>query len=135
MKFLTLKNKEINIDILPSDYPIKEESECKSKGQFRLGQLLQQIYGRNAILLEDFTIPESRLSLDFYLPHYKLAFEFQGVQHDGYSKFFHKEIADFFVQKKRDAKKRLWCDINNIVLVEVRANDLDLHNLKILIYD
>lgn len=135
MKFLTLQNKEINIEIKPSDYPLKNEQDCKSKGQFRLGQLLQELYGQHAIILEEFTIPESRLSLDFYLPHYRLCFEFQGIQHDFFNKFFHGNIAGLIGQKKRDSQKRVWCDLNKIRLVEIRDDALDLKNLKLLIYD
>ena len=134
MKFKTLSNKEVSIEIKPSDYPIRSLDDCRSKGQFKLGQLLQEFYGSHAIILEDFILPETKLSLDFFLPHYKLAFEMQGIQHFQFSKFFHGDITGYIKQKKRDANKRHWCELNEIVLFEIQEKDLELGRLKLLIY-
>ena len=82
--------------------------------------MLRSIYGMQAVILEEFSIPEERLFLDFYIPHLSLAFEFQGMQHDEFNKFFHGDKDGFERSKKRDGRKREWCDINNITLIEVR---------------
>lgn len=133
MKFKTLKGKEVNINIFPSSYArtMPDEAKCSS-GQYSLGNLISEIYGSNIVLLENFNIPDSKLSLDFYLPHYNLAFEYQGIQHDKFSKFFHGDQNGFKKQIKRDESKRTWCDLNNIVLVEVRG-ELDNSELMLLI--
>jgi hypothetical protein len=85
-----------------------------------------------ALLLEEFPIPEERLFLDFYMPHHKLAFEFQGVQHDNFNKFFHGDKGGFERSKGRDQRKREWCVINEILLIEVR-DTLSTDQLKDLI--
>ena len=82
--------------------------------------MLRTIYGSQAIILEEFGIPEERLFVDFYLPHHSLAFEFQGTQHDEFNKFFHGDKAGFNKSKARDDRKRSWCEMNSITLIEVR---------------
>lgn len=122
MKFKSLSNKEIRLEITAEQYPMRSRTQSRSLGQYTLGRLLRSIYGTNAIILEEFTIPEERLFLDFYLPHYNLAFEYQGEQHDSFNKFFHTDKTGFEKSKARDLRKRNWCEINNITLIEVRGN-------------
>jgi len=69
------------MDIRPERYPIRSREQSKSHGQYMLGRLLRSIYGQ-ALILEEFPIPDERLVLDFYMPHHNLAFEYQGRQHD-----------------------------------------------------
>lgn len=132
MKFKTLNNKEIYIDVRPSNFPLRSKEDSKSYGQYNLGLSIRSIYGEKALILEEFPLPEERLWLDFYLPHHCIAFEYQGKQHDEFSKFFHGNKQGFKASKKRDAKKRQWCIINDITLVEVRGN-VDVGYLKKLI--
>lgn len=87
-----------------------------------LGRLLRRIYGFNALILEEFPLPDERLWLDFFLPHHKLGFEYQGKQHDEFVKLFHGDKKGFERSQSRDARKQQWCKINNIHLVEVRGN-------------
>ena len=134
MKFKTLGNREIRLEILPSRFPLKSREKSKSSGQYNLGRVLQGLYGKEAILLEDFVIPETRLSLDFFMPHYNLAFEFQGEQHYKFNKFFHPEKSALNQQKERDVKKRQWCQLNNILLIEVFNDSITISELKELIY-
>lgn len=110
------------MDIVSDHYPIRSREKSKSNGQFLLGRAIRNIYGQQAMILEEFPIPDERLFLDFYLPHHKLAFEYQGEQHDKFNKFFHTDKQGFNKSKKRDERKRLWCEINEIALIEVRGN-------------
>lgn len=119
MKFRTLSNREIRLDILPEKYPVRSRDQCKSYGQYMLGRVIQSIYGTSALLLEEFAVPGERLFLDFYMPHHALAFEFQGRQHGEYNEFFHGDKKEFERSRKRDERKRTWCEINGITLVEV----------------
>lgn len=121
MKFRTLSGREIRMDILPERYPVRNREQSKSAGQYMLGRLLRSIYGFNALVLEEFPIPNERLWLDFFMPHHKLAFEYQGQQHDEFVKLFHGDKAGFNKAQARDARKREWCELNNLVLVEVRG--------------
>ncbi len=52
-------------------------------------------------------------SLDFYLPQYNVAIECQGSQHFEKNRFYE----ELYVVKKRDEKKRLLCDENNVKLI------------------
>lgn len=109
------------MDILPERYPMRSREQSKSVGQFLLGRSLRSIYGQHAMILEEFPIPDERLWLDFYMPHHNLAFEYQGEQHDEFNKFFHGDKKGFVKAQERDARKRQWCELNTICLVEVRG--------------
>lgn len=85
-----------------------------------------------AVILEEFPVPEERLFLDFYMPHHSLAFEFHGVQHDNFNKFFHGDKGGFERSKVRDQRKKEWCALNDIILIEVR-DTLSAEALKDLI--
>ena len=133
MKFLTLSNREIRFEIVASRYTPRSLSASRSFGQYNLGRQIQSIYSLAALLLEEFPIPETRLSLDFYMPHHKLEFEFEGIQHDEYNSHFHGDKAGFERQKERDGRKRLWCELNHITLIEVRNASLSSKELQTVI--
>lgn len=122
------------MDILPERYPMRSREQSKSVGQFLLGRGIRTIYGPQAIVLEEFPIPGERLWLDFYLPHHNLAFEYQGQHHDEFNKFFHGDKSGFVKSQKRDERKRQWCALNSIVLIEVR-DSLTTDQLQALIQE
>lgn len=133
MKFKTLSNGEIRLEIVPSKYPVRTKKNSRSAGQYNLGRQIRAVYGQNVVLLEEFPVPDERLFLDFFMPQHKLAFEFQGEQHDAFNPFFHGSKAGFARSKERDARKRSWCDLNSICLVEVRGSTIDVDTLRQLI--
>jgi len=120
VKSVNNPNQIITWDLRESSWPMKSSASCRSKIQFEIGQIVKKRYPLDPIL-EDITIPETRLSLDFYIPHRKIAVEVQGEQHDQMNPFFHKTHADFEDQKNRDELKRFFCELNNIKLYEVRS--------------
>jgi hypothetical protein len=128
MKFKTLKGREVNFQLRPSQYPLRSKESSRSNSQYHLGQQLKALFP-GEVILEEFPIPDTRLSLDFYLPQKRLAFEFQGSQHDEYNLFFHATKADFERQKVRDQDKRQWCNLNTIRLIEVRNSCITLEEL------
>ncbi len=109
-------NESVTWDIKPSRYPIKSQAACRSKRQYEVGQILKQRYKLDSIL-EDVTIPGTRLSLDFYLPQRQIAVEVQGEQHGEFNPFFHEDMSDFNAQQDRDAQKLQFCELNNIKLL------------------
>lgn len=109
----------ITWDLRESSWPMKSSASCRSKIQFEIGQIIKKRYPLDPIL-EDITIPETRLSLDFYIPHRKIAVEVQGEQHDEMNPYFHKSNADFENQKARDEIKKFFCELNGIRLIELR---------------
>lgn len=60
----------------------------------------------------------SRLQLDGYNKDLKLAFEYQGEQHDRYIPFFHGRDQSYFLkQQERDQRKVKLCIENNVTLI------------------
>lgn len=107
MKKLNLKN-------------FKQQGEdSKSNFQNQIGNILQDLFP-NDIILEEVRIPEENFVLDFFIPSMKLVIECQGVQHDKHIKFFHRTVVDFNKQKTRDQRKRDWCSLNDLKLIEIR---------------
>lgn len=47
----------------------------------------------------------------------KLAFEFNGIQHDEFSNFFHKTYQDFLEQQRYDNEKKELCEDSGIILI------------------
>lgn len=135
MKFKTLSNQEIRMDIIPSRYPVRSREQSKSVGQYTLGRLIRHIYGFHVVMLEEFPLPGEKLVLDFYLPHHSLAFEYHGDQHDNFNKFFHVDKNGLKKQQERDIRKRAWCKINDITLIEIRNVSLSVEQLQQLIQD
>lgn len=76
-------------------------------------------------ILEEIALPGSKdrfgktLYADFFLPKVKLICEMHGIQHTKYIPYFHKTPFDFIESKKRDQRKRDWCELNSITLVEL----------------
>jgi len=123
--FRNLDGTETRIDLRPSKYPMKSQSECKSDAQFRFGLRLRGIFPHSRIL-EEFGLPNTgALALDFWLPDEGFAFEVQGAQHFQFVKYYHGTLAGFRRQKMNDARKQRWCTLNNIKLICVKDTDVD----------
>jgi hypothetical protein len=60
-----------------------------------------------------------RLELDGLNMDLKLAFEYNGIQHEKYSTMYHKSYQDFIDQKQRDREKRLMCAAKGVKLIEI----------------
>ena len=77
-------------------------------------------------IMEEVSIPIRRGTtqvFDFFLNGIKLAVEVHGQQHYKFNSLYHSTASDFLQQKKRDADKREWCELNNINLVELPYNE------------
>jgi len=127
MKFKTVDGRVVSVDL-------RRKNTCRdisqrSKGQEHLSVCIARIY-QFVPVFEEFIIPgEQGLSLDFFIPQKKIAFEFNGQQHYEYNKFFHNSKIDFLNQQKRDNRKREWCRVNNVTLVEVVDQKISLESL------
>ena len=122
MRFLSTNGKSHNVDIRPSKWPRREQEGSKSKFQHRIGESVDIVYPTE-IILEEFFIPGDRLYIDFFLPRKRIAVEAQGAQHYKYSEFFHGTRENFKRSKERDARKKLWCELNHIRLVVIGPKD------------
>ncbi|HET8793582.1 MAG TPA: zinc-ribbon domain-containing protein [Nitrososphaeraceae archaeon] len=77
----------------------------------------------------------TKLELDGFNEELKIAFEYNGIQHYFYNKFFHKNEEDFWRRVCDDELKRKLCLDNGIKLIEIPTVDslLDFENAKNLI--
>ena len=122
MKFIDTSGRVHNKSIRPDEYPMRETS--KSQGQKKLGQFLLDKFPSCAIL-EEYPCWGDNLSLDFFIPSMKMAFEFNGAQHDEFNQHFHGDRMGFANSQKRDVRKARWCSINNIKLVVIWDRDFE----------
>ena len=114
MKVLGLDGKEYSWSIQKKPY----RNKCSSYHKL-VRELLKDMFSME-IILEEVVLPGSgNLTCDFYINSLKLMVEVHGEQHYYFSAHFHDSKQDFLKGVKRDKKKREWCDINNIVLVEL----------------
>lgn len=63
------------------------------------------------------------LYIDIFIPICRVAIEVHGKQHFEEIGFFHKNRQDFFKSNRRDQQKKEWCELNEIVLVELRYDE------------
>jgi len=66
---------------------------------------------------------ETLLELDGYSETLKLAFEFDGRQHDEHVVHFQPKVADFKNQQRRDQIKESLCDKHGVTLIRVKEQD------------
>ena len=128
MKFIDINGREHNKSL--SKYERKKES--KSKGQQRLGDELEQLFP-NVKILEEVPCFGTRLKIDFFMPSVKIAFEFDGRQHEEFNEFFHGNKLQFAKSQLNDMKKHHWCEINKIILIRIKEDDFE--NLQEIIYE
>lgn len=93
-----------------------------SKGSENLLSLIQQLFGEDVKVLTEYVVGEN-LRLDFFLPSFKLGFEYHGVQHRKYVEHFHGSAAGFAESQQRDSRKIELCLMQGIHLVSVWDNE------------
>ena len=99
----------------------------RSKLCLRVRQLLTELYP-TVQTVEEIPIELNRrttLYLDFYIPLIATAIEVQGQQHSQFVQHFHGTRMGFIAQKRNDADKKRWCDLNNIRLVYLNYDETD----------
>lgn len=94
----------------------------RSSLHLRCRALLHAMYPTRQIL-EEVPLPGTNLRLDFYLPHRDLAVECQGQQHTKFNPFYHGDKASFMRAKANDHKKREYCRMNNIEVIELNHDE------------
>ena len=132
--FLSTNGRSYKLDIRPSKWPRKEPGESKSKFQQRVGEAVDKTFPTE-VILEEFFIPGERLYIDFFLPRKSIAIEAHGGQHYEYNQFFHGTKENFKRSKERDARKKLWCEINQIKLVIIDTRDKEEEVINKLLSD
>ncbi len=121
MRFKNLYGNSINLSN-PRKYLIDWDAKSRSKFQFAVKQFLKP-YWEHDMVFEELKLVGSRMSLDIYNANKKVAVEVQGRQHTAYVKFFHGDRLNYLGQLKRDEKKFKFCQLNDIILVEIYPED------------
>jgi len=107
----------------PERFRVDWDKKSRSIFQFKVKQFLKR-YWKNHIVFEEFPVPRTRLSLDFFNISMNVAIEVQGAQHKSYNKFFHGNTRlKYLSQLKRDQNKFDFCQDFDIVLVEIYSLD------------
>lgn len=101
----------------------------KSKGEYYISQALQNLnilYVQQKVFKDLLSNKGKNLKFDFYLPEYNICIEFQGEQHYMIIPLFGEE--KYQIQQEYDNKKREYCKLNNINLIEIPYTDRDKIN-------
>ena len=123
MIFLCSNGRERKIKNI-SKYLINWDSDCKSGIQQNVKDHLKHQWFAD-VVVEEFPVAGTRLTLDFYNSTQKTAIEVDGNQHYRYNKFFHSNSRQNFLQQlKRDERKEYFCEINKIKLIRVLESDV-----------
>jgi len=110
------------------------DNRSRSKLHLKARKILYDLFPTMQILEEVSINPRIGKTqyLDFYINQIKLAIEVHGQQHYKFNSLYHATAQDFLNQKKNDADKKNWCDINNISYIELPYNeDEDSWTIKI----
>jgi len=105
---------------------IKWNAPSLSKFQYGVKQFLKP-YWQNHIVYEEMRMVGTLLRLDLYNATKRIGIEVNGGQHKDFNKFFHNNSQlNYLKQLRRDHKKYLWCEKNNITLIDIYPDDLPL---------
>ena len=122
MEFQTIDGKLKRVKNLKKRI-INWEASSRSKRQKAVKDFLKD-YWFYHVTFEEFPVVGTRLSLDFYNANKRVAVEVQGSQHTKYNKFFHGgHKNNYLEQLKRDQIKAEFCEVNDIILVEIYDSD------------
>lgn len=101
----------------------------KSHGELSIQRFLEE---NNIKYIDQYEIDidkniniSGKAQIDFYLPDYNLAIEYNGEQHYRPIHYFGGQIS-FNRQQKRDMFVRNYCEENKIKLLEIKYSDIDL---------
>lgn len=95
----------------------KHENKCRS--------ILEKYFNKPFNKIRPDFLKQSNgknLELDMYNPELNIACEYNGIQHEKYSPFFHKSYQDFIDQQKRDQFKYNKCRELGIKLIIVPSS-------------
>lgn len=99
----------------------------KSSLHLQARSLISNIYPTLQILEEvPITLRRNEvLYLDFYIPLKRICCEVHGEQHYKFVPFYHNNMLNYLKSQKRDKEKQEWCELNNILYIELPYNDID----------
>jgi hypothetical protein len=120
-----------NYDNLFKNKGVIKESKGEKECRYILENYFQKPFPkcrpnflRNVVTGGDFN-----LELDCFNEELGIAVEYNGIQHEKYIPYFHKNKESFYNQKYRDFMKLKLCQENNIILITVPHN-IKINNIK-----
>jgi len=122
MKFKTLTGAQRRVSNIKK-HLIDWDKKSRSKFQFEVKKFLEPFWV-NHVVFEEFPIVGTKMSLDLYNANKKIAIEVQGGQHTKYVPYFHGGYKNNYIaQLNRDHQKMQFCQLNDILLVEIFSKD------------
>ncbi len=115
------------------DAHIQQKQGCpkcsRSKGEQEIQKFLENNHIRfipqYGISIDKSINKSGKAYIDFYLPDYNTAIEYNGEQHYEYISYFHKGgIIYFEKQQKRDQEIKKYCKDNEITLLKIRFDEI-----------
>lgn len=118
MKFNTVDEKEV-------EFALGKTKRAKfSKLESKAAKILKSLYGDLFVAQVCLPVYEKKtLPFDFYAASLGVAVEVQGRQHANFIPYFHSSMRDFHLQRKRDADKEYFCELNDLILIHLYWNE------------
>lgn len=127
-----MKFKDLDGNIVSKDIGrYKWTGRAASEGERSLGEKLRDLFPAITIYSQ-LPCVGTKLKLDYYIFDLKMAFEFDGRQHEELVVHYHGNKKGFERAQERDREKEEWCDINDITLIRVTTKELDKLAEKII---
>ena len=97
------------------------ENDRKSRGEHYIERALHRLGFQAKRDYQYAVVLPNKLHLDFYLPHSKIAIEYDGLQHFQYVPYFHDySVKNFYHRQRLDRLKDKYCADNNIRLIRIK---------------
>ena len=118
-----MKIKRINghIQILNLSKIKNNKRENCSSGHRKMRKALKILFPLLDVYEEVFV---DGLFFDFLIPSLGLVIEVDGLQHDKFVEFFHKNAAGYMTSIRNDDKKKKLSDLNNLKLLRVKDRNI-----------
>lgn len=102
----------------------KVNNKFKSELHQKAYQIIKEFYPLYPVYEETKLCgTKNDLYMDMFIPSLSLCVECQGLQHFKFIPHFHQNIAGMARERMRDQEKKLWCEINDITLIELAYNE------------
>lgn len=102
----------------------KVNNKFKSKYHQKAYEIIKRLYPLYATYEETKLCgTKNDLYLDIFIPSLGIAVEVMGEQHYKLVPHFHQNIAGMARERMRDQEKKLWCQLNDITLIELKFNE------------
>jgi len=125
MKFRGFDGKEYPISF------INKKRNKVSELHNRARKIIEKLFPLE-LVFEECVLPGSKqgqktanLFADFFLPRQNIIIETNGEQHYTHIPFFCKSKKEFNKRKSNDNRKKEWCELNNITLIELPYDETD----------